>query len=89
MVWDQHSSRVPLLVKPHFTDRNDTYAKYDQQQVYDHALTMLYGMNAYVLIVDHDELLVLPQETPGDAEGSMLHKILLHGTSVALAMFTI
>lgn len=51
------------------------YVRFDQIQIYDHALTAFSGMNAYLFIADHDDFLLLPRVV----EAPVLHNTLLHG----------
>lgn len=76
MLWDQGTARAPLWAQQSFWGASKHYVKYDQILIYDHALTALYGMNAYMYLGDSDEYLVLPQEVP---YGSKIHHHLLHG----------
>ncbi len=74
MLWDHGTAFAPISNKEKFPD--DPYAgQFDELVVYDHALTMLYGMNSYVLLADHDEFVILPQHMPFPA----IHNTMMHG----------
>lgn len=75
MVWDHGNALAPLAVVETFDDERGKYVKFDQITIYDHALTLFYGMNAYIYAADHDEFLVLPQHM-------QIHDTLLHGTQL-------
>lgn len=47
-----------------FYEGSTHYVKYDQLVIYDHALTMFYGLNAYLWFADQDEYLVIPHKLP-------------------------
>ncbi len=72
MLWDHGSALAPMVTReaiPH----DPHFPQYDELNVCDHALTILYGMNAYVFIVDMDEFLMLEGPTP------IIHSALDHG----------
>ncbi len=81
MIWDHGSAMTPLTSQKTFGDDRDQYVKFDQITIYDHALTMFYGMNAYIFAVDHDEFLVLPQHV----QPPVIHNTLLQGMGCCVA----
>ncbi len=72
MLWDHGSAFAPMVTREAIPD-DPHFPQYDELNVYEHAMTVLYGMNAYVFIVDMDEFLVL------GGPPSTVHSALDHG----------
>ncbi len=63
-LWDHLFGKAPQWTTQSFYDGWTHYVKYDQLVIYDHALTMFYGLNTYLWFADHDEYLVIPHQVP-------------------------
>ncbi len=74
MLWD-HGFGKTMLSRQQTMFNKFLYVRFDQIQIYDHALTAFSGMNAYLYIADHDDFLMLPKPM----EAPALHNTIMHG----------
>lgn len=83
MLWDHGSALAPLATRESLPPDDPHFPQYDELNVYEHALTIMYGMNAYILIADIDEYMILPQPLTLPS----IHNALMQGMVSMLALW--